>query len=904
MKIFENKKCYPIAIILIIFISIIVGRKMNRNNMKIPEQISQLCQTDYTRMVYEDGYYYYQSSANYLYLYRMDENGENSTCLVKQVPEEIYIVDEWVYFTNCSEGKTLWRVKKEGGEAELVLEQKIDRFFPIEESFYCLTEEGNFYVWDRQQDFRLLYPEHGWWMSTDGMLLYLWIQEGESVSMVVLDLEGKRVSEYEGTFSRWTIADNQNIYYLVDKDGSTVIMKQSVKNGETIELTENPYVKRNTISGYMKEGDNFYILCTSVKSGNAMIDIYQYECLADKWSQTYEKQVTDKELEYYGMIWEMTNVNLVNGNIFWKRPSVNGKGELWYRVACENGEETLFEDMEPLSVRILSHDDMFYGVNQESGPFQSEDLVYFDVKEDDEGNRINTEIKIPQFCKQIPAYETINKLICKDAEYFYKEQMEFAEDIRETAKEWLGESVGTWKYWYAFADKDYVCVAYWKFLGQNGLDDIKSNEFVVKLYDSETGEEVDIMDLFTVGKEELMLRLGFAIRKTFLGLDMLNSDLSMVGGCYYHTFYILTDRGVDVLLVEKVPTKVYHFEISYEELEDIFIQKEADINIPEIEIHSSWVEVTICNDEEYKAFINMLNNIKGCSTLKLNMSGVATTVFLDEIMMCGNFTSLEISNGGIIAVKNTDKFSQIPYEEDGVLKGIYRLNEGDYSYTSYEFYKPESEEEICAVYIAVDYREGDDEKRIAVLQVPQNRYSDIKRRGVCGTQIMAADVNFDGYKDVCFSGNDDYLDGYDLCCVFLWNQQEKRYTMCDTAPRYIRSIDTERKRLTDTVTLGASGDDYYIYEYRNGAYHVKKLENRFSVEEQEDGNTIHKILWYYSEDGKLKETLEYIFNKDENITHIIYQGKGGMEEEMFEGEQYYPEVGKKYFPEFDFYWLG
>lgn len=568
----ESDKILSISGIMIAESQVKKGIERDLKNETLPEQVGQICQTDYTTMVYEDGYYYFQSAADHLYLYRMNESDGNSTCLVKQVPKELYIMDEWVYFTNLSEGKTLWRVKKEGGESELVLEQKIKRFVPVGESFYCLTEEGSFYVWDKKQELILLYPGHGWWISTDGTFLYLRVLEGENASMVVSDLEGNIISEYEEHFPIWSIPDNQNIYYLDDKE---VIMELSAKSGETIKITEFPYSEGKTIYGFMKTANSFYILCSGKEGDNYTMEIYQYDCLVEEWSAICEKQIMRKELHFYEMIWEMTNVSLVNGSIFFKRPSMDGKGELWYKVVCENGEEVLFEDMEPLSVRLLSHDDMFYGVNKKPGSFQSEDYVCIEEKEDDEGNLIKTEIRVPQFNKQVPAYEIINGHICEDADHFYQERMEFAEDVRETAMEWEGKSVGSWKYWYAFADKNYVCVAYRKFLGQNALDDIKSNEFVVKLYDSETGEELEIMDLFTVDEDKLMLRLGFAIRKTFAGLDSLSSDLGMVGGCYYRIFYILTDGGVDVLLVERVPTKVYHFEIGYDELEDILI-KEGD----------------------------------------------------------------------------------------------------------------------------------------------------------------------------------------------------------------------------------------------------------------------------------------------------------------------------------------
>ena len=49
----------------------------------MPEGYSQICQTDYTCFAYEDGYYYYRSAADHMYLYRADEQGENRERLAK-----------------------------------------------------------------------------------------------------------------------------------------------------------------------------------------------------------------------------------------------------------------------------------------------------------------------------------------------------------------------------------------------------------------------------------------------------------------------------------------------------------------------------------------------------------------------------------------------------------------------------------------------------------------------------------------------------------------------------------------------------------------------------------------------------------------------------------------------------
>ena len=73
-----------------------------------------------------------------------------------------------------------------------------------------------------------------------------------------------------------------------------------------------------------------------------------------------------------------------------------------------------------------------------------------------------------------------------------------------------------------------------------------------------------------------MMRWGEFIekpnRKTFDRMRFLRDDFSMLGGDYPRRYYILTDTGIDVILVENLVTKEYHFEISYEELADILVR--------------------------------------------------------------------------------------------------------------------------------------------------------------------------------------------------------------------------------------------------------------------------------------------------------------------------------------------
>ena len=63
-------------------------------------------------MNYRDRYYYYQSSTDHFYLYKSD--GKRNECLAKQVPKEIYPNNDWIYFTNASDGQTLYKICTDG----------------------------------------------------------------------------------------------------------------------------------------------------------------------------------------------------------------------------------------------------------------------------------------------------------------------------------------------------------------------------------------------------------------------------------------------------------------------------------------------------------------------------------------------------------------------------------------------------------------------------------------------------------------------------------------------------------------------------------------------------------------------------------------------------------------------
>lgn len=193
-----------------------------------------------------------------------------------------------------------------------------------------------------------------------------------------------------------------------------------------------------------------------------------------------------------------------------KELAAEGKGELWYCLDITSRKKIVFEDMEPF------------------------------------GN-----IVVPQMNENIAAYQEINRKILNEAESFYREQIEFAEYIKNAAVEWENESCGHWRYVYTYADDDYVSIVYYKFIGRNGLDDIKENHYEVRLYSAKTGEEISIEDLFCVDFDKALLRFSFAIRKTGLGIKMFDDDLEVLerhNSDHMKCNYILTDNGIDVFL--------------------------------------------------------------------------------------------------------------------------------------------------------------------------------------------------------------------------------------------------------------------------------------------------------------------------------------------------------------------
>ena len=257
---------------------------------------------------------------------------------------------------------------------------------------------------------------------------------------------------------------------------------------------------------------------------------------------------------------------------------------------------------------------------------------------------------------------------------------------------------------------------------------------------------------------------------------------------------------------------------------------------------------------------------------------------------------------GMESLKEWDYLQSVWEETGGCLKGIYSLNDEEYSYTSYEFYHhyEESWPESCALFICVKDRKSNGEEYFDIIDIPADKFMD--KDSLCrGTSVNRltrwSDLNFDGYMDLEFhSRNNDSFDprGY---ITFLWDVEEQRFKLCESAPEYYDHVDTERKRITRSNT-DAWGDDYYIYEYKDKVFIEKHIEIR--AVDMYWKNVTEQFL----EDGELIARLERVTDED-GFEHYFYEEIGGTREEIqIESDLSFHRVSEIFFPEFDFWKYG
>lgn len=558
-----SKRIYTLVFTITILLTVLFFITNKR------DELQWICQMDYTEITFADGFYYYKSEADNFYLYRTDEAGQYQQCIIRQVPKEIYVVGDWVYFTNLSEGSKLYRVKTDGSGLEMVCAEKISRFFPIGSLFYCLSQGENgdkIFVCTSDGKTKTIYEGECYWISTDGKVLYLNLESmGEHMRYwtVAINKSGEIKEEYE-TYMRDLIPTERYLYY---SEGQEIIRLDKNTGKRTSFKIPDFIGDGQRVFRYVVWNEEIYVLFLDKKENGESYRFFQL----NKSTGIFEALCEDTDLS--GSMFLLDRINclyLVNGKIFYKNYVAEGKGELWHMLELSGGGPTIFEEMEePVTIDTSLPGDFFYNGSREG--FLDQDIVYEAEREDGEGNVMGTEMILPKISKDISAADLINSKIKREAENFYEEQVIYHGNVIGEIEDGEKRTDGLLSCDYIYADENYVSIVYRRALW-NSDGEYGTREYVTRLYSSSTGEELQIDDLFKVKWEEVLLRFSYLIRKTELSFNIFSGDLPLVNGNYMRVYYCLTNTGVDIVFVDDMRTfKEYHFVLSHRELEDILI---------------------------------------------------------------------------------------------------------------------------------------------------------------------------------------------------------------------------------------------------------------------------------------------------------------------------------------------
>ena len=222
-------------------------------------------------------------------------------------------------------------------------------------------------------------------------------------------------------------------------------------------------------------------------------------------------------------------------------------------------------------------------------------------------------------------------------------------------------------------------------------------------------------------------------------------------------------------------------------------------------------------------------------------------------------------------LRDWDYLQSVQEADVGCLKGIYRLNDGDYSYTSYEFYDHYEEDgtEIQAAFICMKDRESNGDKYFDIIDVPVDRFSndDSLWRITSQRLDVSDDLNLDGYKDLVFKSR--YGDLHRI--EFLWNEKEHRFILDTRVQDFFESADAARNMNMDIK------DESYIDAERVISDFLSMDSVEFQEKYNRDDLYYSGILycgldaWKYN--GSMLSAFQEKYYDVENVTAIRFYKK-------------------------------
>lgn len=532
---------------------------------------------DYLTMA--DGRIYYRSQTDHYYLYSSAADGSDKRRLATKIPGAIFVVGDDVYFINVSDGKGLYRIQKDGGGLEQVIDQSIRDIVLLDDVFYYIAAYSERYdkdgsVRDPVRGYagdvpyydpyvysykigedgpRLLSDRFcGYYLLSDGKEAYAELWETEGYSTVCISDGGSKASPQGLVYG-------DSLYHVDhDEDRAVYSLWQEpigIGRGKEIVCTEEEIQDIRFLGGHV------------------------YISVDDRIQRT-DLSTLETETILSGLEDMLSYVLLPDGQIFVKCSVPGGYGELWYRYDEGAGQLVLFEETEGLPHMIASFlappgEDRPYTYVLPDGSVFIPYITPEEVREtyiDREMVYQNGEISIglPMFSDAVPAYRQINR----NLQVYMDSSIQKGREV--IASQYPDKRNYKLRVFYVYVDDRYVCLTYMENFEE------RRHDINTLLFSAETGEQLCLDDLFSVPREIYEGYIFFAIGKAQELYDHSDPPSYAVHPLdegdmvkYYDiNKFTLTEQGLVVFYhkgtIENVNWGTPFFEIDHQYFSDIY----------------------------------------------------------------------------------------------------------------------------------------------------------------------------------------------------------------------------------------------------------------------------------------------------------------------------------------------
>lgn len=569
-------------------------------------------------VVYADGFFYFRSQTLDYSLCRSEGAGLPSEVVADQIPGEMIVLGDQIYFISVSDGQTLYKVGTDGGGLAKLSEIPMQDMAILGDTVYFLSvyededdifyqisgaeAAGDRYIYSMKTDgsgCRLLVAKVCAEFTMDENGLYYENQADGKWILYRCGPDGtgeEKLTESDKRIS-CLLAYQGGLYYIADGALARLDIQkgqaQDTRNIQRGQAVPEPEILAQGVQGFTISGGKIYLFR---ERGIWLLDpeIREEELLAE---------ISAEEDGFYPFAASRNRgIFLAGGKLFVKYFASADKGVLWHVWDAQKKQFVVFEDTEPLCEQDLVLDASVIAASEvmnycpgrqdeEAGRYLAGELIFQSSYEDRGGTKevgdsvevaaaySDFRIMLPQFGEQLQAGETLNRqmeelfqMAMEDGERFYRK-------IEETEEQFGSGTCSNWDLQYGY-DHLYIGEKYISmYCYRDGYSGgIRSWEEAIPLtFVRDTGRRTYMDDLFTVERSRYMKRLTAAVYK-MCEMRQIELDGAWDANVLYKNFrpehFYLTPDGLvlcyDIYTilpgVEGNPT----FEIPYERFADLF----------------------------------------------------------------------------------------------------------------------------------------------------------------------------------------------------------------------------------------------------------------------------------------------------------------------------------------------